>query len=73
MTNDPILQGLLAELIPLFAIGNIALSIGTISWTLVGAQGSYRLSTGIGFAGSWLVTIPLSVIMSIVWNFDMKG
>jgi Na+-driven multidrug efflux pump len=73
MTTDLTLQHLVADLIPLFGIGNIALSIGTLSWTLVGAQGRYRLATTVGFAGSWLVTIPLSVITSVVLNLDLQG
>jgi Na+-driven multidrug efflux pump len=56
LTNDVTLQRLLAELIPLFGIGNIGLTVGTISWTAVGAQGRYRLATGIGFGGSWYVS-----------------
>jgi Na+-driven multidrug efflux pump len=73
MTDDLVLQQLVIELIPLFGVGNIALAIGTMAWTLVGAQGRYALSTSIGFAGSWCVTVPLSALFSIALNFNLKG
>jgi MatE len=73
LTNDPTLQRMTAELIPLFGIGNIALSIGNMSWTLVGAQGRFRLSTSVGLSGAWLVTIPLAAVLTIVYNMDLQG
>jgi len=73
MTTDPTLQNLVAELIPLFGIGNIALTMGTMAWTIVGAQGRYRLATAIGCAGSWLVTIPLAAIFSIAFRINLQG
>lgn len=53
LTRDPTLQRMLRDLIPLFGIGNMGLTMGTIAWTAVGAQGRYRLSTGVGLASSW--------------------
>lgn len=73
LTNDPTLQRLTAELIPLFGIGNIALSLGTMSWTLVGAQGRYRLSTAVGLSGAWIIAIPMSAILTVVYNVDLQG
>lgn len=73
LTSDPTLQRMTAELIPLFGIGNIALSIGTMSWTLVGAQGRYRLSTSVGLSGAWLVAIPMAAILTVVYNVDLQG
>ncbi len=73
MTTDKTLQHMISDLMPLFGIGNISMAIGSMSWTLVGAQGRYRLSTAVGFTGSWLVTIPLSAIFSIVLKFDLQG
>ena len=45
LTTDATLQRMVAELIPLFGIGNIALTMSNLTWTLVGSQGRYRLST----------------------------
>lgn len=73
MTTDTTLQRLMLELIPLFGIGNIALAVGTQAWTIVGAQGRYRLSTAVGAGGSWLITIPLAVISTVVLKVDLQG
>jgi MatE len=73
LTTDPTLQRLTADLLPLFGLGNIALTIGTMSWTIVGAQGRYRLATGVGFGGSWLLSIPLAAVLSVYWKFDLRG
>jgi hypothetical protein len=73
LTTDRTLQKLTADLLPLFGLGNIALTIGTMAWTIVGAQGRYRLSTGIGFGGSWLISIPLAAFLSMYLKFDLKG
>jgi multidrug resistance protein, MATE family len=73
MTDDATLQSMLRDLIPLFGVGNIALSVGTMSWSLVGAQGRYRLSTSVGLLGSWLVTVPLSVVCTVWLKVDLQG
>jgi len=73
LTKDATLQRLVGELLPLFGIGNIALTMGTMSWTLVGSQGRYRLATALGFAGSWLVTTPLAAIFSIALDINLQG
>ena len=73
MTTDNTLRYMIAQLLPLFGIGNIALSIGSMSWTLVGSQGRYRLATSVGFAGSWFVTIPLAALFSLYFHFDLQG
>jgi Na+-driven multidrug efflux pump len=73
MTDDPTLQKLMSDLIPLFALGNIALTTGTTAWTLVGAQGRYSLSTAVGFAGSWCVTVPLAALFCVALNIDLRG
>jgi hypothetical protein len=73
LTNDPVLQSLVADLIPLFGIGSIAMTMGSMAWTLVGSQGRYRLATAVGFAGSWIVTTPLAALFSVVLNIDLQG
>ena len=73
MTSDPTLQKLVADLIPLFGLGNVTLTIGTMAWTLVGAQGRYALSTTVGFFGSWCITIPLAAVFSLVLGISLEG
>jgi Na+-driven multidrug efflux pump len=73
LTNDPTLQRMIADLVPLFGIGNIALSIGTMSWTLVGAQSRFRLSTWVNWAGAWFVMMPLAGLLTIAYNVNLQG
>jgi hypothetical protein len=73
MTNDPVLQNMVADLIPLFAIANIALGMDTMSSTLVGSQGRSRLATTLGIAAIWVVSIPLAALFSILMNIDLQG
>lgn len=73
MTNDPTLQHLLKDLMPLFGLGNGAMTLGTMSWTLLGAQGRYRLATVTVFVVSWVITLPLAAILSIHLRIDLQG
>lgn len=54
LTNDPALQHLLQQVLPLFGIGNFVMSIDTMAWTLLGSQGRYRLATIIVAVSSWV-------------------
>jgi Na+-driven multidrug efflux pump len=73
LTSDSTLQAMVGDLIPLFGMGNMALSFGTMTGTLVGSQGRYRLSTGVCLLGSWLVTIPLAAFFTAGLNIDLQG
>ena len=73
LTPDTTLQRLIIEVLPLMGMGNIALTAGTVSWALVGAQGRYRLATFVAFVGSWCVTLPLAAIYTYALNIDLQG
>jgi phosphotransferase system glucose/maltose/N-acetylglucosamine-specific IIC component len=73
MTSNPVLQNIVADLIPLFAIANIALGMNSMSSTLVGSQGRSRLATALSIAAIWVVSIPLTVLFSILMNIDLQG
>ena len=73
LTADPVLQKIIVDLLPLFGIGNITMTIGSMSWTLLGAQGRYQLATTVAFGGSWLLTIPLAAIASVLLNLNLQG
>lgn len=73
MTPDPTLQYLIAELLPLVGIGNIALTGGMVTWALVGGQGRYRLATFVAFVSSWSITMPLAAIFTFGFNLDAQG
>jgi Na+-driven multidrug efflux pump len=72
-TSEETLHIMINDLIPLFAVGNIALAVGSMAWTLVGAQGRYAYSTAVGFVGSWCVTVPLAAMFSIKMGYDLQG
>lgn len=73
MTPDPTLQRLIIEVIPLMGIGNIALTGGSVSWALVGAQGRYRLATCVAFVSSWCVTLPIAAILTFAFRINLEG
>ena len=73
LSPDPTLQHLIAELLPLLGIGNIALTAGTVSWALVGSQGRYRLATLVAFICSWGITMPLSAIFTFAMHINLQG
>ena len=72
-TSDPALQHILADLIPLFGIGNVTLTVGTICWTLLGSQGRYRLATIVAVLASWFVTLPLAAIFTFLLKINLQG
>ena len=57
----------------MIALGNILMIFGMISWDLVGAQGRYKLATGVSLVSSWLVTIPLAILFTLYWKFNLLG
>ncbi|CAB9520947.1 Mate efflux family protein [Seminavis robusta] len=73
MTNDPTLQHLLRDLLPMFGLGNLAMTVGTMSWTLLGSQGRYRLATVVVLVVSWLVTLPLAAVFSIHLKLNLEA
>merc|ERR1711933_152357 len=44
-----------------------------VSWSLVGAQGRYRLATTISIICSWFVTLPVSAIFIYVFHFNLEA
>jgi Na+-driven multidrug efflux pump len=73
LTSDDVLQSIISELIPLIAVGNVILTTSTMSWTIIGAQNRYQLAAALGIAGSWLVTLPLSALLTLKWRIDLQG
>jgi Na+-driven multidrug efflux pump len=73
LTPDATIQDMLAELFPLVALGNVTMSMGMVCWAVIGAQGRYHLSTSIAIACSFLVTIPIGVVLTIWMRIDLQG
>lgn len=73
LTRDETIQKMLSDLIPLVALGNIAMSLGMATWALIGSQGRYHLSTSISLLTSFFITIPLGAVMTLWLNIDLQG
>jgi MATE family multidrug resistance protein len=65
MTYDTTIQGMLVQLFPLVALGNVTMSMGMVCWAIVGAQGRYRLSTTIATSCAFFITIPVGTALTI--------
>eukprot|EP00521_Asterionellopsis_glacialis_P013049 CAMPEP_0195293792 /NCGR_PEP_ID=MMETSP0707-20130614/13354_1 /TAXON_ID=33640 /ORGANISM="Asterionellopsis glacialis, Strain CCMP134" /LENGTH=987 /DNA_ID=CAMNT_0040354587 /DNA_START=164 /DNA_END=3127 /DNA_ORIENTATION=+ len=72
-TSDAVLQEILKSMIPLVGLGNIFMVFGMVSWSLVGAQGRYKLATIVSAVMSFCVTLPLAAIFCIVYEFTLEG
>ena len=72
-TPDALLQEMLNDLIPMIGIANIFMIYGMVAWTLVGAQGRYRLATIVSACLSLFVTLPLAALSTFYFVFDLKG
>lgn len=72
-TDDEYLQSLVAGVLPYCAIGNLTLTLGSLAWTLVGAQGRYSVATFHGCIGSLGVTIPLASVGSFYLNWGLPS
>ena len=73
LTSDETIQGMLTELFPLVALGNITMNIGMVCWALIGAQGRYRLATSIATACSLLITLPIGAVTTVSMRINLQG
>ena len=73
MTYDTTIQGMLVQLFPLVALGNVTMSMGMVCWAIVGAQGRYRLSTTIATSCAFFITIPIGATLTIWMRIDLQG
>ena len=72
-TPDKTLQDMLNELIPMIGVANIFMIFGMVSWTLIGAQGRYRLATTVSLVMSFFVTLPVAALFTFHYFFDLKA
>lgn len=72
-TSDETLQSMLSELVPFVGVANLTMTFGMQCWSLVGAQGEYKLATWINFISSWGVVMPLAALFVFVLNIDLQG
>lgn len=73
LTRDETLGRLLRELLPLVSAGVAALQFGTMSWTILCAQGRVLLATTTCFCGTLFFTVPLAVLSTFVLRWNLQG
>jgi len=69
LTADSTLQHLLNDVITNLGLGNVVMTFALTTWSLIGAQGRYRLATLVVLLSRWLVTIPMALVC--VYGFDL--
>ncbi len=47
--------------------------MGTVMWSIVGAQGRIRLATAAEFISSWFIVIPFCMISLYVFQYNLLG
>ena len=72
-TTDPTIQHLMNNTIVMIGFGNVIMTFSQIVWSLVGAQGRFRLATFVIFISRWLVTMPCALISIYVFTLDLNA
>jgi multidrug resistance protein, MATE family len=72
-TPDATLQAMLEELVPFVGVANLTMTFGMQCWSLIGAQGKYKLATWISFISSWGVVMPLAALFVFGLRLDLQG
>ncbi|KAG7342247.1 MATE efflux family protein [Nitzschia inconspicua] len=72
-TADPTIQHLIDKTIVWIGFANVTMSFAQITWSLVGAQGRFRLATLAIFLSRWLVSIPCALLSIYVFFLDLNA
>ena len=72
-TTNPAIQHIMNDSIVLIGFANIIMAFSQITWSLIGAQGRFRLATFIIFFSRWVVTMPCALISIYVFFFDLTA
>jgi len=72
-TKDDTLQDMVGGLLPFIAIGNVLMVWGMVSWSLVGAQGRFKIATFVSAVMSFCVTLPLSTGFCVGFRFSLEA
>jgi len=70
-TKDDTLQNMVEGLLPFVAIGNILMAYGMVSWSLVGAQGRFKLATSVSAIMTLCLTFCL-FLQGFALAFDSR-
>merc|ERR1712224_587346 len=72
-TTDPTIQHLMNNTIVLIGFANTIMSFSQITWSLIGAQGRFRLATFVIFFSRWVVTMPCALVSIYIFNSDLNA
>jgi hypothetical protein len=73
ITTDQTLQSIMTTTLPYVGFGNLALSFSYLSWYIIGAQGRFKLGMLISLASLWGITIPLALIFTWKFQWNLSG
>jgi len=73
LTTDNTMQHMVNDAITLLGFANVAMSFSQVGWSLIGAQGRFRLATSVMFFSRWLVTIPVALVTIFVFFLDLSA
>merc|ERR1712176_113055 len=72
-TTNPAIQHIMNDNIVFIGFANIIMAFSQITWSLIGAQGRFRLATFVIFFSRWMVTMPCALISIYVFVFDLNA
>ncbi len=72
MTQDAVLEGMLSEIIP-YCVCDPFLSVSTVTSCLNRGLALYRRTTKIEFLVTIIVTLPVAVVSTYVFGYNIEG
>ncbi|KAL3926241.1 MAG: hypothetical protein SGBAC_013553, partial [Bacillariaceae sp.] len=73
LTADNTMQHMMNDAMTLLGFANVAMSFSQVGWSLIGAQGRFRLATSVMFFSRWFVTIPVALVTIFVFFLDLSS
>lgn len=70
---NPAIQHMMNNSIILIGLANVIMAFSQIAWSLIGAQGRFRLATFVIFFSRWMVTMPCALVCIYVFRFDLNA
>lgn len=72
-TSDPTIQHLVNNSLAWIGFANVTMAFAQITWSLVGAQGRFRLATLAIFLSRWMVSMPCALVSIYAFFLDMNA
>ena len=73
LSTESTLQHLMYDTIPIIGLANLTMSFAQACWSLIGAQGRFRVATGIVLVSRWLITMPIALISVLGFFLDLNS